>query len=718
MGEYLISVITPYHNVDNSMFDGCCKSMLEQTIGFENVEWIIVVHNSDEAHSTYVKRKLGKYDNVIIKELNNDCRTPSSPRNEGLNLATGDYVAFLDGDDKFREYALEHIIYYFKKSRCNILVFRREFELENLGLLALSETVTWDTTREMIIVDMNDQVDNRNYNSFPFFVTNRAFNREFLDDNNIRFDEEIDNAEDCYFNLQTIHLADKMCFLPQFIGYTYFINSKSILSSEKSDEDILHMLRNSQKIIEDALNYGLYVNIIILALGFVMSRYLASPAVKMETRNIVKDTFEPYLRMTNPIPVGRFMEPFRTMMNILPFEILLNTKRFEKKNMVQNGFDVLASILKENEKTHFGQRYHFEDILSIRGYQSQVPVGGLKIYQPMIDAEKSIGDINIYASKKPSWYVRLLNGMYLPVSEKQAQGYADVLKKLLKGQNILVCSDADNPVVVFNNGVFGSTISGISLDCYLRKYRFSLSELSRNFVIPKEIYYQMNDKADYTAGYNLSRTYLLVLMGVADRDVDQIIMFGSIDFRELVDGLKSFLLEMADDIETGHIHRDLGLHESVNRFLDLRFLPNPERAAELREIYKKEGGFRLTDLWKNLSDITLIDVHPTAISQDECDGIKINKPIIVCEEGIIGLATDEKNQFVLNRENIFYEFMIEKDGQQQVILCDELKEGDIVRPMITNDAGLYRFPLNFKIEILDFREGNIIFKVNNNIITG
>ena len=714
MGDYSISVVTPYHNVDNDMFDRCCKSMLDQTIGFENVEWIIVVHNSDEDHNAYVKQKLGKYKNVIIKEVKNACRTPSSPRNEGLDLVTSDYVAFLDGDDKFREYALEKIIYYFEKSQCNILAFRREFELENVGLVAISETVTWDTTREMIIVDMNDHVDNRNYNSFPFFVTNRAFKREFLDDNNIRFDEEIDNAEDCYFNLQTIHLADKICFLPQFIGYTYFINTKSILSSEKSDEEILHMLRNSQKIIEDALDYGLYVNLIILSLGFVMSRYLTSPTVKMETRNIIKETFEPYLRMTSPVPAGRFMEPIRTMMNILPFEIIINTKRFEKKNVVQNGFEVLAGILKENEKTHFGKRYHFEDILSIRGYQSQVPISGAKMYQPMVDAEKSIGDINIYSSKKPGWYVKLLNGMYLPVSEKQAQGYADVLKNVLKGKNILICSNADNPVVVFNNGVIGSTISGITLDCYLSKYRFSLSELSRNFVIPKEIYYQMNDKADDTAGYNLSRQYLLTLMSVADRDVDQIIIFGFMDYQDFINGLNDNLLEIADDIEAGYIHRDLGLHESVNRFLDLRFRPNPKRAAELREIYKKEGGFKVTDIWKNLSDITLIEVLPTTVSQEEFDGIKINKPIIVCEAGIIGLASGEKDQFILNRENIFYEFMIEKQGQKQLILCDELKEGDIVRPVITNDAGLYRFPLSFKIEILDFREGNIIFRVNNN----
>ena len=44
--NYKVSVVTPFHNVDMGMFEKCAESMRQQTIGFENVEWIIVVHNS------------------------------------------------------------------------------------------------------------------------------------------------------------------------------------------------------------------------------------------------------------------------------------------------------------------------------------------------------------------------------------------------------------------------------------------------------------------------------------------------------------------------------------------------------------------------------------------------------------------------------------------------------------------------------------------------
>lgn len=710
MGEYIISVITPFHNVDYEMFNSCIDSMLKQTLGFENIEWIIALHNCDQDHIDYAKKKLSNFKNVILKEVNNESRTPSSPRNVGLDLATSEYVAFLDGDDKFRDDALEKIIYYFKKSNSQILVFRREFELEHPDMLALSETVTWDTTREMIIVDMNDSVDNRNYNSFPFFVTNRAFKRDFLNENHIRFDEDIDNAEDCYFNLQTIHLADKMCFLPQLIGYTYFINSKSILSSDKSDEDILHMLRNSTRIIDDALDYGLYVNNIILALGFVMSRYLSVPSVKKETRTIVKETFEPYLKMTTPIPAGRFMEPFRTMMNILPFEILLDTKRFENQSTIQNDYDVLAGILKENENTHFGSRYHFEDILSIRGFQSQVPIESLESYQPMVDAEKSIGDINIYASKKPSWYTKLINGMYMPVSEKQAISYADAFQNVLKGNNILVFSETDTPIVRFNNGVLGSTISGITLDGYYRKYRYTLSELTRKFVIPREIYYQMDDKADTSPEFDLARRYLFTLMSVANKHVDQIIVFGATDFRKFEDSIYEFMPDLIEDIEAGKLHKDYGFNDAVKQYLALHLKRNQKRANELREIYSQKERISLRDIWKKLSDITLIDVQPTSNSIDEYSGIKIDKSMVICEEGMIGSRAEENGEYVLNRDNKFYEFINYQGDESHIILPDDLEPGQVVRPVVTSDAGLYRVPLRFKIKISGVEEGNIIFK--------
>lgn len=714
MGKYRISVVTPYHNVDNRMFDGCVESMRSQSIGFENVEWVIVLHNCGAEYIDYARNKLGSFENVILKELNNDCHTASSPRNEALRLATSDYVAFLDGDDKFRKDTLERLVGYFEQTKAQILVFRREYELEFPDMLAISETVPWDTTREIIMPDVKYGMENRVYNDFPFFVTSRAFDLNFLRKNNVFFNENIVVGEDVFFNLQTIHLAERICFLPQLIGYTYFINSKSAISGEKSDEEILRIVHGFRTLIELALDYGLFADYIIIANAFVVCRYLSAPNVKMETRIKVKDIFEPYLKMTSPIPEGRFIEPFNTMMNVLPYEILMKPKQFENKreDVALSGFDVLAGILKENADSHFGRRYHFEDILSPRGYQSQVPISDIKAYQPMIDVEKSIGDTLVYSGKKPAWYIKMINGMLTPVSAKQAEKYADAFYKQLKGQTVLVWTEDESPIVPSNSGIYTSSVAGITLGEYRRKYRVKLDEFRRTFVIPYEVFYNMDETHVQDAGYIMDRTYLKLLFAAADRNVDQIVMFGSYDLSSLKDGVFANLRELADDIEAGRLVSGRKYHEAYMRTLASRLHHDPERAAELRKLADSPESFTLKDIWKNLAEITVISIHPTPGTLSEFDGIPLHQAVISNEVGVVGVAAEKEGVYTLVRDSIFYEFIpADASPDDRPLLADALRIGDKARPVVTTDAGLYRVPLKFMIEITGTENGDILFKL-------
>ena len=218
MSNYIFSVITPFHNVDMGMFENAARHMEQQTVGFENIEWIIVCHNCDDEHLRAVRDRVGSYANVVLKELTNRIYTPSSPRNYGLEFATADYVGFLDGDDNYRVDAIEKILAAFEKSKAQMVVFRREYTLEHGGLTPLSETVTWNQTYEHIVVSKEMGMDNRTYNDFPFFITSRAYDRSFLQRNGISFDESMTIAEDCYFNLEVTRCADRLCYCPQLIG--------------------------------------------------------------------------------------------------------------------------------------------------------------------------------------------------------------------------------------------------------------------------------------------------------------------------------------------------------------------------------------------------------------------------------------------------------------------------------------------------------------------
>ena len=704
---YSISIITPFHNIKMDVFDQTIASLKQQTFGFENIEWVIVVHNSEDSYYNDVVTRLRDCPNVIIDRISNDIHTPSSPRNRGLEIATGRCVGFLDGDDKFREDAIEKIVAAFDRTKAQVLVFRREYELEFSDMLALSETTAVNQTYKEIIVTKDGGVDNRVYNDFPFFVTNRAYDLQFLREKNITFDESFEIAEDCYFNLLTIGEADKICILPQLIGYNYYINSGSMLSSPKTDEQILHMLDNVIGNIERAMNYGLYANHIIICLGFVMSRYLAFPDVKMETRIKVKNAMEPYLRMTTPIPRGRFCEPFNSLMNTLPFEILLNVERFDsniKSNGLDSGFSILYDIIKSNINTDFGQRYHFADILSEKGYQYQVPISKPKDYQPLLDLQMSIGETAILSEAKTSWYVEMINGMKLPVNKQLAKDFANHFENVLSGQKVFLWWEGDTSIKEYNDGIPVSSIYIISLTEYLRQLLYG-KQAKCAFTSPLEI--TMNrDEKDYS--------YLYALLAVAQKDVDQIVIYNSWDYEALVDVISDYWETIIKDIENGTISHVQELGNETKKILKAYIYPDKERADQLRNIKKNEEGLiDLKKVWPSLSKISTTSAQTKGVRDFAkgyaFDGICYENTALITEMGVIGKNAGE-GTFELCTDSIYYEFMEEGSAKNTLPkTIDAVEKGKVYSLAVTTRSGIYRCMLPFKISITDIKDGKVFF---------
>ena len=91
---YKVSVVTPFHNVELGIFENAYQSMKSQTIGFENIQGIVIAHNCEPHYLPALQEMLGKHDNVIVRGLDNDIHTPSSPRNYGMQFATAPYLVF------------------------------------------------------------------------------------------------------------------------------------------------------------------------------------------------------------------------------------------------------------------------------------------------------------------------------------------------------------------------------------------------------------------------------------------------------------------------------------------------------------------------------------------------------------------------------------------------------------------------------------------------
>ena len=95
---YKLTVIIPTYNAQNYILEAV-NSIKEQSLGFENIELILVDDNSNDNTQSILNELSSQYENVKSVFLEGNSGTASQPRNVGIDNSTSDYIMFLDNDD-------------------------------------------------------------------------------------------------------------------------------------------------------------------------------------------------------------------------------------------------------------------------------------------------------------------------------------------------------------------------------------------------------------------------------------------------------------------------------------------------------------------------------------------------------------------------------------------------------------------------------------------
>jgi len=102
-----ISFIIPYYNVPLDMLHECIESILALSLQADEYEIIVVDDGSDVSPEA----SLSQYGNKI-RYIRKENEGVSSARNLGMEMATGEYIQFIDADDKLIKspylYCLKH----------------------------------------------------------------------------------------------------------------------------------------------------------------------------------------------------------------------------------------------------------------------------------------------------------------------------------------------------------------------------------------------------------------------------------------------------------------------------------------------------------------------------------------------------------------------------------------------------------------------------------
>lgn len=253
---YEISVIIPIYNVENYI-KGCLDSIVNQTLGIENIEVILVndatLDNSMKIAHDYAQ----KYSSFKIIEHEKNKGLGES-RNTGLKHVTSNYITFVDSDDFISVNTFEDSLLKMKNNDSDLLIYNLEIHENNTQKTSLSIHQP-NINENKIVEDINK------YPKLLFFtsVCNKIFKKNLI--KFLKFPKGL--YEDNVVSLESFINA-KRIFLNKDSKYYYRKNSESI-TEVISIENSLDLSKTIKNILEIGEKNQLYSkNIRLLALYF------------------------------------------------------------------------------------------------------------------------------------------------------------------------------------------------------------------------------------------------------------------------------------------------------------------------------------------------------------------------------------------------------------------------------------------------------------------
>jgi glycosyltransferase involved in cell wall biosynthesis len=228
-----VSIIVPIYNVEQYL-RRCLDSLINQTL--KEIEIILVNDCSPDNCQSIMEEYAGKDKRVIlIKHESN--QGVSVARNNGMNIARGEYIGFVDPDDYV------DLDFYEK-------LYRETENNRELDIVKGNVKMT-DFDGITRVCDINMGVrENKFYFNWQFWSA--IYKRSFIQNNKIDFPPGIITAQDVVFLIKSIILSDNIIVIDNTF-YNYIRVENSLASRILSNEKIKSRI-NAFKLIIDTIN--------------------------------------------------------------------------------------------------------------------------------------------------------------------------------------------------------------------------------------------------------------------------------------------------------------------------------------------------------------------------------------------------------------------------------------------------------------------------------
>ncbi|MBQ2291985.1 MAG: GH3 auxin-responsive promoter family protein [Paludibacteraceae bacterium] len=373
----------------------------------------------------------------------------------------------------------------------------------------------------------------------------------------------------------------------------------------------------------------------------------------------------------------------------------------------------LRDILTISRNTVYGKEHHFDRILSatnaddlFRLYRQYVPVNdSFETLRPYVERHKN-GEENILFPGKPDMYATTsgttAEPKWVPMTHKYLK---DVYGKMthvwiwnfichrnrIFGGHLFTTVGKELEGYAPDGTIFGS-VSGVLV-------RDVPSIIKKHYTAPACVM----SIDDYAA-----RNYTLMRLALQYRDVTLWATANPSTILELLRAMNENTEEMIEDIEKGTLSWNFDISDYIREQLVPYMSPQPERAQELRELFKEHGKLEPKHFWPWLQLLSTWKCGNTKIYMEKyLDQFNWDKTMYqelgyIATECRFGFSLDDTNESVLFPHFHYYEFVEESEldsPHKHFKQIHELEQGKRYCAYVTTYSGLFRYNMNDLVEV-------------------
>lgn len=255
MSSPKVSIVVPVYKVEEYI-DRCLDSLLNQTL--KDIEIILVDDGSPDNCPKICDEYAQKDARVRVVHKQNEGL--GYARNSGMEVAVGEYIAFVDSDD-FVDIRMFEELYDVARGNdsdvvyCNIYKYYNEEKC--FPLPAMTDRIVnfshGDIVNNILKNMLGNEPEKRKSRTYYMSVWHGIYRNSLLKSSHIKFlSERLYLSEDIFFHLDFLPLCKVVTFIPDYFCY-YCFNPVSLTGSYRSDrvEKTINMCNCIRKIIKE-----------------------------------------------------------------------------------------------------------------------------------------------------------------------------------------------------------------------------------------------------------------------------------------------------------------------------------------------------------------------------------------------------------------------------------------------------------------------------------